>query len=141
MATGFLSSPIDPNISGLDSFAGETYFASRWPHHPVDYTGKRIGVIGTGSSGIQIIPVVAQHAAHVTVFQRTANYSVPAKNGPVDSTYLAKYKARYPQIRKDQRNSWLASYWSTYEVNDQSGHDVTEEDRLREYEWRWERGG
>jgi cyclohexanone monooxygenase len=141
MATGFLSSPIDPDIAGLSNFAGETYFASRWPHHSVEYAGKRVGIVGTGLSGIQIIPVVAKEAANVTVFQRTANYSVPAKNGPVDPAYLAEFKARYPQIRSDMRNSWLASYWSTYEVNDRSGHGVSDEERLREYEWRWQRGG
>ena len=84
MATGCLSSPNTPEIPGLDDFKGATYHTGHWPHEGVDFTGKRVGVIGTGSSAIQSIPIIAEQASHLTVFQRTANYSVPAHNGPLD---------------------------------------------------------
>ncbi|HET9626148.1 MAG TPA: alpha/beta hydrolase fold domain-containing protein [Kofleriaceae bacterium] len=83
MATGCLSMPKEIDIPGVSRFAGEVYTTSRWPHHEVDFTGKRVAVIGTGSSGIQAIPLIARQAAQLTVFQRTANFSLPAGNGPV----------------------------------------------------------
>jgi cyclohexanone monooxygenase len=141
MATGYLSSPLEPDIPGLKEFAGECYFTSRWPKHEVDLSNKRVGIIGTGSSGIQLIPVVARQAAHLTVFQRTANYSVPAQNSPVDPESLKDYRARYKEIRAAERSSWLGTYWATFEVNTKSARAVSEEERLREYEWRWNRGG
>jgi len=141
MATGYLSSPLEPNIPGLKDFAGERYFTSRWPHHEVDLSQKRVGVIGTGSSGIQIIPVIARTAAHVTVYQRTANYSVPAQNGPVDPTYVKDYRARYGEIRAAERASWLGTYWATFEVNTKSARAASAEELQQEYEWRWNRGG
>jgi cation diffusion facilitator CzcD-associated flavoprotein CzcO len=141
MATGFLSTPLDPDIPGLKQFAGETYFASRWPKHEVELSGKRVGVIGTGSSGIQLIPAVARQAASVTVFQRTPNYSVPATNGPVDPEQLKDYRKRYREIREAERRSWLGTYWSTFEANGKSAKSVTPEERLQEFEWRWNRGG
>ncbi|MET0187668.1 MAG: NAD(P)/FAD-dependent oxidoreductase [Pseudonocardia sediminis] len=82
-ATGCLSKPKDLEIPGLDSFAGPVYSTARWPHAGVDFTGRRVAVIGTGSSGIQSIPVIASQAAETTVYQRTANYSMPAHNGPL----------------------------------------------------------
>jgi cation diffusion facilitator CzcD-associated flavoprotein CzcO len=117
------------------------YFASRWPKKKVDFSGKRVNVIGTGSTGIQLIPHVAREAAHLTVFQRTANYSVPAQNGPMDPAHVKDFRARYREIRDAERSSWLGTYWSTFEVNTQAGRNVSNEDRLREYEWRWNRGG
>ncbi len=82
-AVGCLSTPNLPRFSGLDSFTGQVYHTGQWPHEGVDFTGKRVGVIGTGSTGIQAIPQIAKQAAHVTVFQRTANYSLPAQNRPL----------------------------------------------------------
>src|SRR4051794_10229999 len=82
MATGCLSAPKPPEIDGVKDFKGEIYFTSRWPHQGVDLKGKRVAVIGTGSSGIQSIPVIAEQAAHLTVFQRTPNFALPAHNGP-----------------------------------------------------------
>ena len=73
-----------PDFPGLDRFAGETYHTGRWPHEGVDFTGKRVAVIGTGSSAIQSIPLIARQASRLTVFQRTASFSVPAHNGPID---------------------------------------------------------
>jgi cation diffusion facilitator CzcD-associated flavoprotein CzcO/acetyl esterase/lipase len=82
MATGCLSAPKTPDIEGTELFRGEVYFTNRWPHEPVDFTGKRVAVIGTGSSGIQSIPEIAKQAGQLTVFQRTPNFSMPALNGP-----------------------------------------------------------
>ena len=141
MATGLLSTPIEPDIKGREQFAGDLYFASRWPHHKVDFAGKRVGVIGTGSSGIQIIPAVAREAASVTVFQRTPNYSIPARNGRVDAEKLAQHRSRYREIRDAERKSGLGTYWSAFEVNAALGRDATQEEREREYERRWTRGG
>ena len=84
MATGCLSSPNTPKIPGLDDFAGPTYHTGNWPHEGVDFTGKTVGIIGTGSSAIQSIPLIARQAKHLTVFQRTANYAIPAHNRPLD---------------------------------------------------------
>lgn len=88
MATGCLSLPKDPGIDGVEDFAGRVLHTTRWPHEPVDFTGERVAVIGTGSSGIQSIPIIAGQADHVTVFQRTPNFSIPAHNGPVPTDKL-----------------------------------------------------
>ena len=82
MATGCLSAPKPPEIDGVKDFKGEVYFTGRWPHEGVDLAGKRVAVIGTGSSGIQSIPLIAEQAAQLTVFQRTPNFALPAHNGP-----------------------------------------------------------
>src|SRR4051794_32817993 len=82
MATGCLSQPKEIDIEGVDRFAGEVSFTSRWPHEGVDFTGKRVAVVGTGSSGVQSIPLIAEQAEQLTVFQRTPAYSIPAHNGP-----------------------------------------------------------
>ena len=106
MATGCLSAPKEPDIPGAGSFRGEVYSTSRWPHDGVDFSGKRVAVIGTGSSGIQVIPLIAQQAAQLTVFQRTANYSVPARNGPVSPERLQQLhadRAAYRQAAKLSR--------------------------------------
>ena len=90
MATGCLSIPKDPDIAGIGRFTGDTYFTSRWPHHDVDFTGRRVAVVGTGSSGIQSIPRIAAQAEHLTVFQRTPNFSLPAHNGPLSPEKLSQ---------------------------------------------------
>jgi len=95
MATGCLSVPKEVDIEGTDRFQGEVYFTSRWPHEGVDLTGKRVGVIGTGSSGIQAIPIMAKQAAEFVVFQRTPNFSIPARNGPADPERLARIAAAH----------------------------------------------
>ena len=100
MAMGCLSSPNTPNIAGLADFAGPTYHTGNWPHEGVDFTGKTVGVIGTGSSAIQSIPIIAQQAKHLTVFQRTANYTIPAHNRPLDPEYVREVKANYREMRK-----------------------------------------
>ena len=95
MATGCLSVPNWPNIQGLASFAGPTYHTALWPHEKVDFAGKRVAVIGTGSSAIQSIPLIAEEAAELTVFQRTANYSIPAHNAALAPEAVKAIKANY----------------------------------------------
>ena len=103
MASGPLSSPNLPAFKGLDSFKGPVYHTARWPHEPVDFTGMRVGIIGTGSSAIQSIPMIAQQASALTVFQRTAAYCVPARNGPLDTALEARIKADYADFRARNR--------------------------------------
>ena len=106
MATGCLSMPKVPDVPGADNFKGETYLTSKWPHQGVDFTGKRVAVIGTGSSGIQSIPLIAQQAAQVTVFQRTPNFSIPARNGatpPPRHAQLLADRAAYRHAAKYSR--------------------------------------
>jgi len=99
MATGCLSVPQIPDLPGLDSFEGERILTGRWPHEGVDFSGRRVGVIGTGSSAIQAIPVIAEQALALTVFQRTPNFSVPAKNELLDANWTAEFKRQYRQHR------------------------------------------
>ncbi|MEZ5740518.1 MAG: NAD(P)/FAD-dependent oxidoreductase [Burkholderiaceae bacterium] len=140
MATGCLSSTNRPVIEGLDSFAGECHHTGRWPHEPVSFAGKRVGVIGTGSSAIQAIPVIARDAASLTVFQRTANYTVPAHNRPLDKAYEARIKAEYPAFRARNQQMHNA-FGSGQPRHDQSALAVTPEAREAAYEARWQIGG
>ncbi|MDR3535550.1 MAG: NAD(P)-binding domain-containing protein [Acetobacteraceae bacterium] len=138
MATGCLSTARVPDFPGIDSFTGKTYHTGYWPHEPVDFTGLRVAVIGTGSSAIQAIPVIARQAAHVTVFQRTPNYSIPSRNRPMTPAYEASWKSVYPARRaeaRQTRNGVLAN------PNDVSALAVTEDARRRVYEQRWASGG
>ncbi len=105
MATGCLSLPKVPDVPGVERFAGNMWFTNRWPHEGVDFTGQRVAVIGTGSSGIQSIPLIAEQAAQVTVFQRTPNFSAPAANGPVRSEHRAKLEADRSAYREAARQS------------------------------------
>jgi cation diffusion facilitator CzcD-associated flavoprotein CzcO/acetyl esterase/lipase len=103
MATGCLSLPKEPDVPGAGRFTGPTYFTNRWPHEGVDFSGQRVAVIGTGSSGIQSIPLIAQQASQLTVFQRTANFSGPARNGPVREEHRAKVAADRDAYREAAR--------------------------------------
>ena len=105
MATGCLSVPKAPDLPGLERFAGATYLTGAWPRDEVDLSGLRVGVIGTGSTAIQVIPQVARQARHLTVFQRTANFSVPARNGPLAADELQRVKAGYRERREHSRRS------------------------------------
>jgi len=138
MATGCLSSGRVPDIKGIDAFAGASYHTGQWPHEGVDFTGQRVGVIGTGSSAIQSIPVIAEQAAHVTVFQRTPNFSVPARNTPLPPEYEAEWKSGYAERRRHART--LRS-GTIYDFGDKSALEVSPEQRQCEYQVRWERGG
>lgn len=138
MATGCLSSTNMPDFEGLDSFNGRTFHTGRWPKTPVDFSGRRVGVIGTGSSAIQSIPLIAAQAAHLTVFQRTANYSVPAHNGPIPEAVVRDVKGRYADYRAANNATALGADWD-YRTDTAMEH--TEEERTAEYERRWARGG
>jgi len=138
MATGCLSSANLPAFPGRDSFAGATYHTGRWPHAGVDFTGKRVAVIGTGSSAIQSIPLIAEQAAHLTVFQRTPSYSIPAHNAALDPNVVREVKADYAGFR--QRNAQLP-FGANFPPNEVLAREVSPEDRERAYEARWQRGG
>jgi cyclohexanone monooxygenase len=140
MATGCLSSANIPAFAGLDSFRGETYHTGQWPHEGVDLTGKRVGVIGTGSSGVQSIPIIAEQAAELVVFQRTATYTVPAHNAELDPAEVATIKADYAGLRLANRQS-VVGFGGLNPGNDVSAFAVTPEERLAQFEARWERGG
>ncbi|MBA2681455.1 MAG: NAD(P)/FAD-dependent oxidoreductase [Ktedonobacteraceae bacterium] len=137
-AIGCLSTPNTPKFKGLDSFKGQVYHTAQWPHEGVDFTGKRVGVIGTGSTGIQAIPQIAKQAEHVTVFQRTPNYSIPARNRVLASEEKADVKAHYPQLRQTDRESQVGL---TFHYNTQSALEVQPEERQRRFEEVWEAGG
>ena len=137
-AVGCLSTPNLPRFQGLDSFTGQIYHTGQWPHEGVDFTGKRVGVIGTGSTGIQVIPQVARQATSVTVFQRTPNYSLPARNRPLTAEEEASIKANYRTLRQTDRESPAGL---TIKYNPQSALEVTPEERQKTFEERWELGG
>jgi cyclohexanone monooxygenase len=137
-ATGCLSLPNRPDIAGLDSFAGDQLFTQAWPKQGYDLAGKRVAVIGTGSSGIQSIPLIAQEAAHLTVFQRTANFTLPAVNRPIDPDYEAAIRADYLGHRRTILQNKAASVKQT--IAD-SAFDLSDAEREAAYEDKWRRGG
>ncbi|OBF30927.1 cyclohexanone monooxygenase [Mycobacterium sp. ACS1612] len=138
MATGPLSAAVTPDFPGLSTFAGEVYHTAHWPHEPVDFTGKRIAVIGTGSSGIQSVPVIAEQADQLYVFQRTPNYSVPAGNRPLSDEDVADYKANYAERR---RLSWRSGGGSPHIAHPKLTLQATADERREAFEKRWELGG
>ncbi len=140
MATGCLSSTNMPHFKGLDSFKGARYHTGEWPHQPVDFTGQRVAVIGTGSSAIQSIPIIARQAAQLFVFQRTANYSVPAHNAALDPAYEARIKGEYKAFRA-RNNLMPAGFGSNYPRNEVPVLTATPQARQRAFDERWNRGG
>ena len=138
MATGCLSAPNWPKIDGLDRFAGPTYHTALWPHEKVNFTGLRVGVIGTGSSAIQSIPHIAREAKHLTVFQRTANYAIPAHNAPLDPNTEIKTKATYNEMRARAKTT-PGGLDVVY--NQDLVHDATPEEQFAAFERNWQRGG
>jgi cation diffusion facilitator CzcD-associated flavoprotein CzcO len=140
MATGCLSSANTPHFEGAEVFAGEVYHTGEWPHDGVDFTGKSVGLIGTGSSAIQSIPLIAQDAQHLTVFQRTASYSVPARNDSIDADYVRQVKADYKTFR-DRNREQTSAFGSNTPKGTTSVLSASEEERHREFEERWQRGG
>lgn len=140
MATGSISAPNIPEIDGIDSFRGPIHHTARWPHEGVDLGGKRVAVIGTGSSGVQAIPVIAEQAAQLTVFQRSPQWSVPAHNRPVDPEFVAEIKADYAGFRARNRLESGAQL-SHIPANDFSAAEISEEERQRVLEERWQLGG
>jgi cation diffusion facilitator CzcD-associated flavoprotein CzcO/acetyl esterase/lipase len=138
MAGGCLSLPKTPDIEGADRYQGAVYFTGRWPHEPVDFTGLRVGVVGTGSSGIQSIPLIAQQAEQLTVFQRTANFSVPAHNGAADPERLARLAQDRENYRYEARRS--AGGVPASEMVMVTGAAASEEVRRQRFEEAWARG-
>jgi cyclohexanone monooxygenase len=138
MATGCLSIPKEPDFPGLDTFAGDWYLTARWPDEDVDFSGKRVAVVGTGSSGIQVIPVLAEQASELLVFQRTASFSVPAFNGPLDPELQRDVVASFDDRRRYIRESVLGLSCT---ANPKSALEVSADERERELEARWRHGG
>ena len=138
MATGCISTAQIPEIDGLSDYRGNTYHTGKWPHEKVDFTGQRIAVVGTGSSGIQAIPVLAEEAEHVTVFQRTPNYSIPSQNGPMHREYEASWKERYSGLREEMR---YTGHGSIKDLNDKPAMSVDDDERQETYTERWKIGG
>jgi cyclohexanone monooxygenase len=140
MATGCLSAARIPGFPGRDSFEGPTFHTGRWPHDPVDFTGQRVGVIGTGSSAVQSVPVIARQARELVVFQRTATYSIPAHNHPLAAEEQEAVKAGYGAFRR--RNSQtMGAIGSNVPLNDVSALAVGPGERAQAYQERWEQGG
>ena len=138
MATGCLSSPNFPAFEGLNDFDGPVFHTGLWPHEKVDFSGKRVGVIGTGSSAMQSIPIIAREADDVFVFQRTAHFAVPAHNGPINEERVREVKANYPEIRARAKQS-ATGFDQTF--GEKEALKVSEEEREREFEKRWAHGG
>ncbi|MFB6959025.1 flavin-containing monooxygenase [Streptomyces sp. NPDC056309] len=137
-AVGCLSSTHRPGIPGADTFAGAAYHTGEWPHEGLDFTGLRVGVIGTGSSGIQSVPLIAQQATHLTVFQRSANFSIPAGNRPLDERTRRELKASYAERRRLSR---LSGGGSPHVPHHAKTLEVSEEERRAAFQRRWELGG
>ncbi|MGI9324777.1 MAG: flavin-containing monooxygenase [Pseudomonadales bacterium] len=147
MATGCLSVPMVPDIPGVDDFKGNRYQASMWPHEGVDFSGQRVGVIGTGSSAIQAIPVIAEQAGQLTVFQRTANFSVPAKNKELDEDWVQRFKQHYREHR-DSHKKGLTSGFGDLQIRPlaqlplaDSGAALSDAELDSILEQRWQQGG
>jgi cyclohexanone monooxygenase len=139
MATGNLSTPRTPNYPGLEKFKGKWYHTGLWPHEGVDFTGSRVGVVGTGSSGVQSIPLIAKQAKHLYVFQRTANFSLPARNGPLDGAKERAHKAQYPERRRAAFDTPFGI--AGYPPPVKSALDAAEAERWQAYEVKWAEGG
>lgn len=135
---GCLSTANIPDIPGLKNFKGDWYHTGEWPHEGVDFTGKRVGQIGTGSTGIQAAPVIAAEAKHLTVFQRTANYSVPARNVKLTDEFKAYIRDHFDDIRQVMHTNTGGHCFS---IKDRKVFDVSDEERLAIYEASWEKGG
>jgi cyclohexanone monooxygenase len=138
MATGCLSSANVPDFPGRDSFAGRTYHTGRWPHGGVDFTGQRVAVIGTGSSAIQSIPLIAEQAAHLTVFQRTPSYSIPAHNGPIPDEIVRAVKADYASFRA---HNAAQPFGASFVLPPTQACSFSAEQREHVFEEHWQRGG
>lgn len=145
MATGMLNQPIKPSFKGLDSFQGKQYHSARWPRDGVDLSGQRVGVIGTGSSGVQIISTIASEVGHLHVFQRTPGYCLPLRNHPMPEEYSTRVKANYAQWRAAERynsfGGWVALNYEIGEPVTGSALDATPEERQALFDERWKSGG
>ena len=138
MATGPLSIPKDPDVPGLDRFKGQLMRAAKWPHEPVSFAGKRVGVIGTGSTGIQIVQEVGPKAGELFVFQRTPSFTMPMRNRKLDPEFVSEVKRNYPGIREVARNSPIGG---TRPQSTRAFFSVTREQRRQLLEDAWKNGG
>src|ERR1700726_2185325 len=139
LATGCLSNARVPDIKGLSDFKGQVYHTGHWPHERIDFTGLRVGVIGTGSSAIQSGPVIAEQARHLTVFQRTANFSIPAHNAELTAEEREAFRKNYPEIRRFAREEARNGIYA--EPPDRGALDDGGNERRTRYEARWDHGG
>ncbi|WP_441231555.1 flavin-containing monooxygenase [Tardiphaga sp. 215_C5_N2_1] len=139
LATGCLSNARTPEFRGMKDFKGKVYHTGNWPHEPVDFTGLRVGVIGTGSSAIQSIPLIAEQASQLTVFQRTANFSVPARNAPLTDDERKSLRDNYPEIRRQAREDFKNGI--VQPIPDRGALDDPEHERREKYHARWTSGG
>ena len=139
MATGCLSTPYEPAYPGLEDYQGDIYHTGTWPHDEVDFSGKRVGIIGTGATAIQIIPVVAEQVEHLTIFQRTANYSIPGHNRPADPEVEREFNAHYDARLDKARHSFGGI--TGHPPPRVSALEETPEERNRFFEERWADGG
>jgi cation diffusion facilitator CzcD-associated flavoprotein CzcO len=137
-AVGCLSAANVPQFPGADRFEGLSLHTANWPHDPVDFADKKVGVIGTGASGIQAIPVIAEQAGHLTVFQRTAQFTIPAANGPLDARFVEMWKRNYPEWRRRGRHS---AGGIPYPSSISSALEVPPDERAAAFERAWEQGG
>ena len=137
-AVGCLSTANVPDIPGRDSFEGNWYHTGQWPHEGVDFSGQRVGQIGTGSTGIQAVPVIADSAKHLTVFQRTANYSVPARNVPLTAEFKTYIKENFDEIKECMHTT---PNGHSFRIRDRNVFDVGDDERQEIYEAAWEKGG
>lgn len=137
-AVGLLSAGYTPNFEGIDSFKGDWCHTGRWPKKGMDLAGKRVGVIGTGASAVQLIPMIAPEVAQLTVFQRTANFCAPLRNGRIDDETQKEIKANYPEIFR-ACNETAGSFM--HEFDPRSAMSVSPEERLKQYEFLWEKPG
>ena len=137
MATGCLSVPNTPSIPGFEDFRGAVYHTAKWPHDPVDFSGKRVGVIGTGSSGIQAIPVIAETAAQLTVFQRTANFSMPSRNRPLTEQDHVQFEAGFAAYLESLQHTDFGRVPPTAATAPVPSREV----QWQRYEELWQEGG
>jgi cyclohexanone monooxygenase len=136
-AIGCLSATRVPDVPGIGDFKGDSYHTGAWPAEKVDFTGQRVGIIGTGSSAIQAIPIIAQEASQLTVFQRTPNYSVPSRNAPMDKEEEKYIKDNYGHFRYLAKSAGLGFV----QPNPNNAFDVSDEERRAEFQKRWDFGG
>ena len=137
-AVGLLSAHYIPDFEGIESFQGTWCHTGRWPAEGLDLAGKRVGVIGTGATGVQLITAIAKEVGHLTVFQRTANYCAPLRNGPIDPETQRQIKGSYPEIFK-QCSETAGSF--VHQFDRRSAMDVSSEERLEQYERLWAEPG
>jgi len=138
MATGCLSAPLEPDIPGLEDFAGEVYRTTNWPTERVDFAGKSVGLIGTGATGVQLAPVVAEQSGHLSVFQRTPNFSIPAHNRTMDPAHESDWKKNYAQYRREAaqtRNNAIMHHGK------EPGENMPKAQLQEIFERRWQMGG